>query len=54
MAINLHPVNKISFHGVYAPARTIMKYRGLPLSIHKDLKLFFHFQITPVMKKVIL
>lgn len=47
--VSLNFMNKISLHGVYAPARTIMKQRRLPFFVHIYLKLFFHFQVAPVM-----
>lgn len=44
---NLHMVNEISLHCVYALAWTVVKNGRLSFFIDKYLKLFFHFQVAP-------
>ena len=48
MAVRLHPVNEIPFHGVYALAGTIMKQGRLAFIVYEYVQLLFHFQVAPV------
>ncbi|KAK8685551.1 hypothetical protein V6N13_041551 [Hibiscus sabdariffa] len=48
IGINIHLINEVSFHGIYALARTIMKHWRPSLFVNKDLELFLHFQVDPV------